>query len=84
MKELTQDMFFKVGFFCFGVMFIFGIVVLIQTWSVSLFFSKISSIASLIFNGAICWLFYGMSFKKKDNKDNEMQQMEEQWKNQSQ
>ena len=56
--QITPDLFYKVGFGCFTVISICSFFNLALNWAILNIFSKISSMASLIFNLALVGFFY--------------------------
>lgn len=52
------ETFWKIGISCFSVIALMGLIGLVQQWSTSMWYMKISSIATFIFQCAIAYLFY--------------------------
>jgi len=60
MIDLPLKLFYKVGIFCFSVMFIASIGNMVLTFDAMNFYNKIYTFGSLIFNFMLVWLFVTM------------------------
>jgi hypothetical protein len=76
MKNLSQESFFRIGFYVFILTAVFNTCSLIITYELLNIFAILSNITGIFFNVVLAWLFYSM-IQTKTNTDAELTKFEE-------
>ena len=69
MKEFTVEKFWKVGIFCFVVIGSMGLIGMYMNWGYTMWYQKIASMFTVIFQLSLAYLFFWLLKKQNENND---------------